>query len=200
MSPWQWGAASIVSVGPNNLMLLREGIARGRIVTVASLVLCSYIALVSAAIFLSSSSFRPADGLATLLSWGGLVALIYFAGMSFRAIWTHEATEGSTKRQESLLACVSRVLKVVWTNPLTWLELLLVPAALAQSFDTDMDRISFAGALLGMSAICCFGYSLFGQMVATIVTSRGHLRLFDLASGVILSCMSASLATSLVFS
>ncbi|BCH67750.1 MULTISPECIES: hypothetical protein [Rhizobium/Agrobacterium group] len=80
------------------------------------------------------------------------------------------------------------------------LELLLVPAALAQSFHTDIDRISFAGALLGMSAICCFAYSLFSQMIATIVTRRGYLRLFDLASGVILSCMSASLATSLVFS
>lgn len=81
------GATSIVSVGPNNLMLLREGIARGRIVTVASLVLGSYVVLVSAAVFLGSSSFRSADCLSTILSWGGLVALIYFAGMSFRAIW-----------------------------------------------------------------------------------------------------------------
>ncbi len=51
-----------------------------------------------------------------------------------------------------------------------------------------------------MSAICYFGYALFGYLVASIVTRRGYLRVFDLVSGVILTCMSASLATSLLFS
>ncbi len=151
------GAASIASVGPNNLLLLREGIVGGRTLTVASLVFGSYVALVSAAVFLGSSSFRPGESLSSALSWGGLVALIYFAGLSFRAMWTHEVTQRATKDQESLLECALRVLKVVWANPLTWLELLLVPAALARSFPSDIDRIFFAVALLTMSAICCFG-------------------------------------------
>ncbi|MGL4198714.1 MAG: LysE/ArgO family amino acid transporter [Allorhizobium sp.] len=194
------GAASIASVGPNNLLLLREGIVGGRTLTVASLVFSSYVALVSAAVFLGSSSFRPGESLSSALSWGGLVALIYFAGLSFRAMWTHEVTQRETKDQESLLECALRVLKVVWANPLTWLELLLVPAALARSFPSDMDRIFFAVALLTMSAICCFGYALFGYLVASLVTRRGYLRVFDLVSGVILTCMSASLATSLLFS
>lgn len=194
------GAASIASVGPNNLLLLREGIVGGRTLTVASLVFGSYVALVSAAVFLGSSSFRPGESLSSALSWGGLVALIYFAALSFRAMWTHEVTQRATKDQESLLECALRVLKVVWANPLTWLELLLVPAALARSFPSDIDRIFFAAALLTMSAICCFGYALFGYLVASIVTRRGYLRVFDLVSGVILTCMSASLATSLLFS
>lgn len=194
------GAASIASVGPNNLLLLREGIVGGRALTVASLVFGGYVALVSAAVFLGSSSFRPGESLSSALSWGGLVALIYFAGLSFRAMWTHEVTQRATKDQESLLECALRVLKVVWANPLTWLELLLVPAALARSFPSDIDRIFFAAALLTMSAICCFGYALFGYLVASIVTRRGYLRVFDLVSGVILTCMSASLATSLLFS
>jgi L-lysine exporter family protein LysE/ArgO len=194
------GAASIASVGPNNLLLLREGIVGGRTLAVASLVLGSYVALVSVAVFLGSSSFRPADSLSNILSWGGLLALLYFAGLSFRAMWTHDVTDNASKHRESLIECASRVLKVVWANPLTWLELLLVPAALARSFPSDIERIVFAAALLGMSAICCFGYALFGHLVASIVTRRGYLKVFDLVSGVILSCMSASLATSLLYS
>jgi L-lysine exporter family protein LysE/ArgO len=169
-------------------------------VTVASLVFGSYAALVSAAVFLGSSSFRPADSLSNILSWGGLLALIYFAGLSFKAVWTHDVTGNASKDHETVLECASRVLKVVWANPLTWLELLLVPAALARSFPSDVERIFFAAALLGMSAICCFGYALFGHLVASIVTRRGYLRVFDLVSGVILTCMSASLATSLFLS
>lgn len=194
------GAASIVSVGPNNLLLLREGIVGGRSVTAASLVFGSYAALVSVAVFLGSSSFRPADSLSNILSWCGLLALIYFAGLSFKAVWAHDVTDSASKDHETLLECASRVLKVVWANPLTWLELLLVPAALARSFPSDVERIFFAAALLGMSAICCFGYALFGHLVASIVTRRGYLRVFDLVSGVILTCMSASLATSLFLS
>ena len=33
-----FGAASMLSVGPNNLMLMREGLARGRTITVATTV------------------------------------------------------------------------------------------------------------------------------------------------------------------
>lgn len=193
------GVASIISVGPNNLLLLREGIVGGRTVTVASLVLGSYVALISAAVFLGSSSFRPADSLSHILSWGGLIALIYFAALSFKAVWTHEVNEGVSRAQESLQECALRVLKVVWVNPLTWLELLLVPTALARSFQSDIERIFFAAALLAMSALCCFGYALFGHLVASVVTRRSYLKVFDLVSGVILACMSASLATSLIF-
>jgi L-lysine exporter family protein LysE/ArgO len=138
------GTASIISVGPNNLMLLREGMVRGRIMTVASLVLVSYVALVTAAMLNGSSSFRFGEGLPILLSWCGLVALLYFAAMSFQAVWRHEVADSIASRRETLFDCICRVMRVVWANPLTWLELLLVPAALVQSFPTDADRVSFA--------------------------------------------------------
>ena len=49
-----FGAASMLSVGPNNLMLMREGLARGRTVTVATAVWLSYLVLLlSAMIFVN---------------------------------------------------------------------------------------------------------------------------------------------------
>ena len=49
------GAASILSIGPNNLMLVREGLMRGRVGLVASLVFSSYLVLLATVFFLTDT-------------------------------------------------------------------------------------------------------------------------------------------------
>jgi L-lysine exporter family protein LysE/ArgO len=43
------GAASFLSIGPNNLMIIREGLVRGRVVAVVTAVWVSYVLLLALA-------------------------------------------------------------------------------------------------------------------------------------------------------
>lgn len=189
------GAASMISVGPNNLMLLRSGVS-GRPAAVMLVVLASYVLLVGLAVTLAGSTMRVHDDLGTVLQWGGLVALLHFSVQAFRsAIAARGAAQGEDDGGSVDLATVVRT---VWLNPLTYLELLLIPMSLAQTMKGDVDRLAFAAALLAMSALCCIGYAYGGLLISRILKSRRLLACFDLLTGMIMAVMSLSLAASLL--
>lgn len=189
------GAASMISVGPNNLMLLRSGIS-GRPAAVMSVVLGSYVLLVGLAVTLAGSAMTVHDDVGTVLKWGGLLALLHFSVQAFRsALAARGAADGEVHGDRVDLATVFRT---VWLNPLTYLELLLIPMSLAQTMKGDMDRMAFAAALLAMSALCCIGYAYGGLLISRILKARRLLACFDLLNGMIMAAMSLSLAASLL--
>lgn len=191
------GAASMISIGPNNLMLLREGLMRGRSGLTAGLVLASYGVLLMLALVMAAASFSVEQGWQTALCWGGLGALTWFAIQSFRAAFRNSSENIKTWQRETAIACAARVLKIVWCNPLTYVELLLIPAALAQSMSGNGDRIEFTGALLLASAVYCFGYAYGGEALARVIRSRKSIKFFDLVSGTILAIVAVGLAVKL---
>jgi arginine exporter protein ArgO len=74
-------------------------------------------------------------------------------------------------------------MRVVWFNPLTYLELVAIPAALALPLDGLDERCAlFAGLLLAF-ALNCFGFSLGAALLSPILGQPSRVRLFDRVSG-----------------
>lgn len=192
------GAASMASIGPNNLMMIREGLLRGRVIFVASLVLGTYVALIAASYLLGASIAGLDPSFRAVLSWLGLAAVSWFALQFFRAAAAAGRVEDRVDKAETGRSCLARVMGVVWMNPLTYVELLLVPAALGQSFAAGVSRLEFVVALILMAALSCYGYALGGGMMVSLLRSRANLRIFDLISGLILSGVALSMAVGLV--
>jgi L-lysine exporter family protein LysE/ArgO len=192
------GMASMASIGPNNLMMIREGLLRGRVMFVASLVWGTYVALIVASYLLGASIAGLDPSLRAALSWFGLAAVLWFALQSFRAAVAVGRIEDRSGKDESGRSCLARVMGVVWMNPLTYVELLLVPAALGQSFAAGGARLEFVMALILMAALSCYGYTLGGSLMASLLRSRINLRIFDLISGLILSAVAVTVAVGLV--
>ena len=192
------GAASMASVGPNNLMLLREGLVRGRMGLVAGLVWGSYIALIAASYLLAGSVEAISPSLQAVLTWSGLAAISWFALQSLRAAATAGRVEERGGEQETGRSCLLRVMAVVWMNPLTYVELLLIPAALGQSFGAADARLQFVAALVLMAALCCYAYAFGGRLIARLLQQRASLRLFDFASGLILLVIALTMTAALL--
>ncbi|TPJ31554.1 MULTISPECIES: LysE family transporter [unclassified Mesorhizobium] len=191
------GMASMVSVGPNNLMLIREGLLRGRIMFVASLVWVTYVVLIATSYLLAGSIAGAEPAFKTVLSWLGLAAVAWFALQSFRAASVAGCIEDRSSRDAIGRSCFARVMGVVCMNPLTYVELLLVPAALGQSFAAGGARVEFVTALMLMAALCCYGYALGGGMIASLLRGRTNVRIFDLISGLILTGITLTMAVGL---
>ncbi len=192
------GLASMASIGPNNLMIIREGLLRRRAIFVASLVWGTYVALLAASWPIGNSVTRLDPAFHTALSWLGLAALAWFALQSFRAAYAAGCVEDHADREAGARPCIARVMGVVWMNPLTYIELLLVPAALGQSFASGDARLQFILALVLMSALYCYGYALGGRIMALVLRSRANLRIFAFASGLVLAGLAAAMAVELV--
>jgi L-lysine exporter family protein LysE/ArgO len=196
-----FGTASILSVGPNNLMLVREGLIRGRTGLVATLVWGSYLLLLVLAYLLADSVEMVGPGLRNTLTWLGLAALSWFALQALRTAFSaRPAPHLPQAAMETGRSCIKRVLAVVWFNPLTYLELFLIPAAICGTFAAADARLQFLAALVLMASLCCYGYALGGNLVSLVLRQQGTLRAFDFISGLMLSMLAISMATSLAIS
>ena len=193
------GAASILSIGPNNLMLLREGLRGGRVGLVATLVWTDYLLLVVMAFSLTDTIALALAPLRSLLLWLGLAAVAWFATLSLRAALRAEARRNPAAiGQESRFACVCRVAAVVWLNPLTYVERLLIPAAICGTFKDPMLRIEFVVGLMIMTTVNCYGYSLASGYCSSFLRHRRTLQVFDATSGLLLSCIAIAMGIALV--
>jgi L-lysine exporter family protein LysE/ArgO len=132
------GFGSVLSIGPNNLMLLREGLLRGRKWLVASTVFSSLTAMLALACLATNWLAVLGPAIQTALTWVGLLALLWFAWCSLRAALTvqEKDRDSQARTAESPLDCLRRALAVVWLNPLTYIEFLLIPAVLCAAYSS----------------------------------------------------------------
>lgn len=193
------GMASVLSVGPNNVTLMREGIAGGRVGLVATAVWTSRLILLVTALLLTQTIAVRGMVLRPALSWLGLVALCWFASSSLRAYARADKTlRLSASAREDTVDCLRRVLTIFWLNPLTYIELLFIPATVGGSFVLPICRALFIGGLIVMATASCYGYAFGGRLVEPLFRRRNMLRMFDLISGLLLSCMAVLMAVALV--
>ena len=192
------GTASNLSIGPNNLTLIREGASGGHAGLAATAVWTSrFILLVSA---FALTDFITTRGLAfrPILSWLGFMTLCWFARSSFLAYRrTNRDVSVTAVQREPAADCIRRVLGVFWLNPLTYVEMLFVPATVGSSFVLPVCRALFIAGLITTATASCYGYAFGGRACAPVFRRRDMLRKFDLISFILLSSLAAVLAAGL---
>ena len=193
------GSASVLSVGPNSLMMIREGLARGRAGLVASVVLISFASLLGLAFLAAGMLSMDAPFLKSVLSWFGLTALLWFAAGSFRsALRSSDLGGWHDLSQNDRKACALRVLKVVWTNPLTYIETLIAPSALCATLADAVLRFEFIIGIFSVMVPWCYSCAFGGRLCASLLRHHRTLQYFDFASGLLLSFLALALAVELV--
>lgn len=191
------GAASLASIGPTTLMIVREGLAGRRKLLVASMVWSAQISLIAASLAFADAVSGFGAGLRTGALWLGLAFMGWFALKSFGATARPGRLDHRGHLDESALACAVRAIAVVGMNPLTYIERFLLPATLGQSLDTPQARLQFALGLVLMAGVGCYGYALGGSVLLRVLRHRLSCKVFDRASGVLLMGMALSLAFGL---
>jgi L-lysine exporter family protein LysE/ArgO len=88
------GFGSVLSIGPNNLMLLREGLLRGLKWLVASTVFSIRTAMFAIACLATNWHAVLGPAIQTALTWLGLLALLWFC-----LVLAKSGPHGSGKRQ-----------------------------------------------------------------------------------------------------
>lgn len=189
------GAASMLSVGPNNLALFREGLLRGRMGLVVALISASQVGLA----FLAWRAAPSVDALdptaRSVLSWVAVAVVLWFAAAAFRAgVRRCEPRPAATA--ERLSACVRRVMTMTALNPLIYLEFFFVPVAIVQGFEQPAAGARFTAVLFAMILLCNVGYVALGRLFGCVTTP--HTRRLDIASGCVLLGVAGAMTAGLV--
>lgn len=191
------GLASTASIGPNNLMLIREGLSGGRPGTVATAVCTSYGALLAGACLLADSTDMLGQDLRAWLGWSGFAVICCFAVIAFRSAAQVGAVapDSGQKMQNS---CVSKAISVIWLNPLTYLEYLVIPATVCATFPSTDDRLRLAASALLVTVLASCGYAYAGRLMAPVLLKRTTMRAFDLVSGLLLTAIAIAMGVALL--
>jgi len=184
-----FGLGLILSLGPQNLMLIRAGLARNYPMTVASTGYVSEIILVALGIgglgALLAENPEVSKLLQTLsavfLAWCGLRILVKVGRK--RKVHALESGGGSLTR------AVGAMLVVTWLNPLAWLEAMFLVGVLSSGHEA----IGFATGFLLASAIKFYGWSLAGMTLSRHLGNARCLTCMDAVAGIILIAVAALL-------
>lgn len=84
------------------------------------------------------------------------------------------------------------MLAVIWCSPLTYVELVPVPADLCRTGVAAGSGFPFIAGHAVMTALVCLFHGYAGRLTAPLVTPRAN-SLFDLASGLVLVRLAVSL-------
>lgn len=193
------GGASIFSIGPSNVMLMREGLGHGRVGLVASSVWVSNLALLTVSLVLTDTITAGLLPLRSFLTVLGVATVSWFAVRSFRSARRSSVAlfDRSIGREETT-GCLWRVLATVWFNPLFYIELLLIPASICDDFKDPSLRLQFAIGLAAMITVKVYGYAFAAGSCASYLKPERSLKWFDMASGLILTCVAALMTARLV--
>ena len=187
--------ATTLSLGPVNLMILREGLAAGRVLLTATCAWTSYWLLLGLAYLLAEASPVADATMRTALTRASVVALVVLSILSTRSGLRGLRLAGGSDALTRHGIRSRYMLAVIWCSPLTYVELVLVPAGLCRTGVAAGSGFPFIAGYAIMAALVCLFYGYAGRLMAPLVTPRAS-SLFDLASGLVLAGLAVSLLRS----
>jgi L-lysine exporter family protein LysE/ArgO len=194
ISGFLFGLGLIFSLGPQNLMLIRAGVARNHPLAVASTGYLSEIAFVAMGI----------GGLGTLLGRFPMATEVLQFGCAAFLVWcgvrTLRKATGPARPHDidsenhRLHSAVGTMLVVTWLNPLVWIEVMFLVGVLS----ADHDKMAFATGFLAASAIKFYGWSFAGLALSRCATGSYGRNALDAVSGLILIAVAVLLTIGMV--
>ncbi|NJS38364.1 MAG: LysE family transporter [Rhodobacteraceae bacterium] len=187
------GVGLVLSVGPQNLHLIRAGARTGRGWVTATVGYSSEIVIFAAAVTWLAAILRLAPEISTWLYALGIAFLIWSALRTLRH--RSRALGGFVKdgSRLSLKGEVLGMLSVTWLNPLVYLEVGLVAGTLALRQDGSAET-AFAAGFLTASALRFYGWATVGQSLGPWLGQGDRMVWFNIGSGMVLMCLAAGMA------
>ncbi|MCX7287578.1 MAG: LysE family transporter [Rhodobacterales bacterium] len=187
------GASLVLSIGPQNLHLIRAGAHAGRAWVIATVGYCSEIVIFLAAVaWLAVILNRAPEAVLALYALG--IAFLLWCGLrTLRRRDRRPDSVDPAQARSSLRREVLGMLSVTWFNPLVYLEVGLVAGTLAISQESSA-RAAFAAGFLGASALRFYGWSTIGQRLGPWLGQGARMTWFNTGSGIALILLAASMA------
>jgi L-lysine exporter family protein LysE/ArgO len=193
LSGFAVGVGLVMSIGPQNLHLIRAGANTGRGWITATVGYSSEIVIFLAAATWLAAVLQRAPELVTGLYALGIVFLVWCALCTLHGRSRALGGLGHGNATPTIRGEVLGMLSVTWLNPLVYLEVGLVAGTLAISQESSA-QTAFATGFLAASAIRFYGWASVGQRLGPWLSQGDRMAWFNIGSGVVLLLLATSMA------
>lgn len=187
-------AAMILPIGPQNAFVMNQGIRKQYHLMIATLCALSDAVLICAGIFGGSALLDQSPMLLAMVSWGGVIFLLWYGWGAFRTALSKnpELAQAQMVKQSRWKIMVS-MLAVTWLNPHVYLDTFVVLGSLGGSLSSD-ERSWFAFGAVSGSALWFFGLAILAATLSPWLNNGKVQRIINFLVGTIMWGIALQLA------
>lgn len=188
------GGALIIAIGAQNLFVLRQGMARDQVFTVALLSSLIDATLIILGAIGLGSLIATVPWLVPLASWGGAAFLLVFGSLSlYRAILPKPATvQLDEEVTSSFRKAVLMTLAFGLLNPHVYLDTVILLGGIAASYDIAV-RMYFVGGAVLTSFLWFFAIAYGARTLTPILRKPAGERVLDALVALMMFIVAANL-------
>jgi L-lysine exporter family protein LysE/ArgO len=186
-------AGLIVGIGPQNTLILRQGLHRQHLLLIV--LLCTLVdAILIMLGMIGVGALIQGEWLSKLMTFTGVGALLYYGACSFRAAFASAAKLEEVVSLPTRRQVVMTLLTVSLLNPSVYIDTMLLIGGGANHYQPDQ-RLWFAIGAIGASLVWFLGLTYGSALLAPVLKQTRVLRVIDLFSGGLLWFMAFRLAS-----
>lgn len=188
------GAALILPLGPQNVFVMNQGVRRQYHLMTAALCTLSDIALICGGIFGGSALLSQSVLLLNLITWAGVVFLLWYGWGALRIAFSGDvqlATTGTMTQSRGRI--IATMVAVTWLNPHVYIDTFVLLGSLGGQLP-EASRLWFALGSVSASIIWFFGLALLAAWLAPVLNTPRAQRIINLLVGCVMWGIALKLA------
>lgn len=192
------GIATIVPLGPQNILVMNQGIRRQYYMLIATLCFLSDMVLIVAGVFGSSALLARSPLLLQGVTLAGVAFLAVYGFTALKSAWRGVGANGNDVQtpggqRATLRRVIFTMLAVTWLNPHVYLDTLVVLGSIGGQLEAGARRF-FAFGSIGASLVWFYGLALLSARLAPWLNRARVQRWIQLFVGLVMWVVAVQLA------
>jgi len=176
----------IVPIGSQNSMLLNQGMNKNHHLKTAALFIIYDTFLITVGVLGGNLILSSSNTLFSLLTWGGIIFLLGYGGLSFKSAFTVSNDNTKTSlNQKSLKVVVITSLVVTFLNPHAYIDTVMVIGSVGGQYTGDAKIYFLVGAISG-SIVWFSSLAMAASRLSDVLSKPKIKRIIDCAIGLVM--------------
>jgi len=183
----------ILAIGAQNMMVLRQGLARAHIFWVCLFCAFSDTVLIIAGVLGFGALIEKFPNIITIIKWGAVAFLLVYAAMRLWAAYKGDYDAQVAGKAQSLGAVIAAIFAVTWLNPHVYLDTLALIGSISTQY-AGTQKLAFTLGAVISSFTFFFGLGYGARIVAPYFASARMWRALDIG----IACVMIAIAIGLI--
>ena len=190
----------IVAIGPQNALVLRQGLRRRHVLAVTSVCFASDSFLIAVGVAGAGTVFALNPVLERVMTWVGITFITGYGLFSFRAAFKPQAitpadmeAAARTSAGRGLKAAVVTALAFTYLNPHVYVDTMVLIGGVSAQYPAG-DKLAFLVGAVCASAVWFYGLGFGARTLAPLFEKPAAWRVLDVGVGLIMLAIAGTLA------